>query len=519
MVRKINAKLILRLRAEGMSGRNIAASQNISRNSVSDVLDAASNAGITWTDAQDKTENAVYELLFPGRGDHQSVFAQPDWGAVHKQLAKVGVTLKLLHSEYVDAETVKGQATMGYDRFCKTYHRYVLEHSATSRVEHKAGMSIEVDWSGPTMALLDPDTGAKKTVYLFVACLPFSRFAFVEACLDMKQASWLRAHVSMFEALGGSVPRIVPDNLKTGVIKHPAEGEIVLNDSYRHLAGHYVAAVLPGRVRKPKDKSSVENTVGHVATWIIAGLRDTRFTSLAQLRAAISERVQAYNDEPFQKRAGSRLSVFLEEEQPLLRPLPAVPYEISDWVYKRKVAKNSYVTWKRNYYSVPLVNVGASVDLRITETMLEVYRNQERLTSHRLLPASAINQYRTNDSDIPADRQWRQWEPKRVRGWASRIGPSAVEVVDRIFASFPLAEQGLNAALAVLRLSRKFSPERLEAACRVALQSQVRSPRYAHLRPILDTGQDRTSIRTDSLPEPEPGGYVRGSDYYSGGAR
>lgn len=149
--------------------------------------------------------------------------------------------------------------------------------------------------------------------------------------------------------------------------------------------------------------------MGHVATWIIAGLRDTRFTSLAQLRAAIRERVQAYNDEPFQKRAGSRLSVFLEEGQPLLRPLPAVPCEISDWVYGRKVAKNSYVTWKRNYYSVPLVNVGASVDLRITETMLEVYRNQERLTSHRLLPASAINQYRTNDSDIPADRQWRQW--------------------------------------------------------------------------------------------------------------
>lgn len=246
MVRKINAKLVLRLRAEGMSGRNIAASQNISRNSVSDVLDAASNAGISWAEARDKTENAVYELLFPGRGEHQSVFAQPDWGAMHKQLAKVGVTLKLLHGEYVDEETVKGQATMGYDRFCKTYHRYVLEHSATSRVEHKAGMSVEVYWSGPTMALLDPDTGAKTTVYLFVACLPFSRFAFVEACLDMKQASWLRAHVSLFEALGGSVPRIVPDNLKTGVIKHPAEGEVVLNDSYRHLASHYVAAVLPG---------------------------------------------------------------------------------------------------------------------------------------------------------------------------------------------------------------------------------------------------------------------------------
>ena len=94
-------------------------------------------------------------------------------------------------------------------------------------------------------------------MYLFVACLPFSRYAFVEPALDMKQDTWLRAHVAMFEAFTGSVPRIVPDNLKTGVIKHPREGEVVLNDAYREMAAHYSAAVLPGRIRAPKDKASV----------------------------------------------------------------------------------------------------------------------------------------------------------------------------------------------------------------------------------------------------------------------
>lgn len=150
----------------------------------------------------------------------------------------------------------------------------------------------------------------------------------------------------------------------------------------------------------------MENTVSHVATWVIAGLRKTTFASLGQLRAAIRERVEAYNQEPFQKRAGSRKSVFLAEEQPLMNPLPAAAYEISTWVYGRKVARNSYVSWRRNYYSVPMSSIGATVDLRLTESMLEVYRNHERLTSHRLLPAEALHQYRTNDADIPPERQW-----------------------------------------------------------------------------------------------------------------
>jgi hypothetical protein len=198
------------------------------------------------------------------------------------------------------------------------------------------------------------------------------------------------------------VPRIVPDNLKTGVIKHPREGEVVLNDAYREMAAHYSAAVLPGRVRAPKDKASVENTVAHVATWIIAGLRQRQFTSLPELRAAIIERVAAYNAEPFQKRPGSRASVFAAEEQPLLTGLPAAAYEISRWVYGRRVGRNGHVVWERNYYSVPFANIGTTVDLRITDRVLQAYRGAERLTSHLLLPEGAANEYRTNDADLPA---------------------------------------------------------------------------------------------------------------------
>ena len=520
MVRKIKAKLVLRLRAEGFSSRQIAA-QGMSRHSVAAVIDAADREGIDFDDVAELDESAVYARLFPGRGEHESVHAQPDWDLVHRELAKVGVTLKLLHGEYVDTCRADGATAMGYDRFCKTYQQHVLIAGAASRVGHKAGQSVEVDWSGKTMQLTNPVTGAITRVFLFVGTLPFSRYAFVEPTLDMRQDTWLRAHVSMFAWFAGSVPRIVPDNLKTGVLKHPAEGEVVLNDAYRELAAHYSAAVLPGRVKKPKDKASVEGTVGNIATWVIASLRDRQFATLPELRAAVYERVAAYNAEPFQKRAGSRLSVFEAEEKPLLRPLPAVPFEISRWVYRRRVQRNGHVVFERNFYSVPYPHIGRAVDLRVTDTTIEVFAGQERLTSHLLAPIGVINDYRTHDSDLPDGPRFRHWDAERVREWASRVGEHTTTVVNRIFESVPVDEQGLDAALAVLRLTRRYSAGRVEAAAGIALASRVRSPRYAHLRPILETKQDHHG---DDSPwaEPamaEPAGYVRGADYYAGGTR
>ena len=221
-------------------------------------------------------------------------------------------------------------------------------------------------------------------------------------------------------------------------------------------------------------------------------------------------------------RQGSRLSVFEAEEKPLLRPLPAVPFEISRWVYRRRVQRNGHVVFERNFYSVPYPHIGRAVDLRVTDTMLEVFAGQERLTSHLLAPVGVVNEYRTHDSDLPDGPRYRQWDADRVREWAGRVGENTTVVVNRIFESVPVDEQGLDAALAVLRLTRRYSAARVEAAAGVALASRVRSPRYAHLRPILETRQDdpgsRDAWSTPGSP-PEPAGYVRGADYYAGGAR
>lgn len=518
MVRRIKVRLVLQLRAEGMTGRAIAEAHGMSRKSVLEVFAAADAAGLRWEDLAGLDDAAVYARVFPGRGVHEPVFVLPDWERVHAELARVGVTLKLLHAEYLGVCERQGGAAMSYDRFCKGYAHHVDVVGAGSRVLHKAGATVEVDWSGKTMQLVDP-AGVTTTVFLFVGCLPFSRYAFVEATLDMRQEAWLRAHVNMFEFFGGTVPRIVPDNLKTGVIRHPREGEVVLNEAYRELAAHYSAAVLPGRVRRPKDKASVENTVGHVATWVIAMLRDRRFGTLAELQEAVRQQVAAYNAEPFQKRPGSRVVVFAAEEQPLLRPLPAAPYELSQWAHGRKVQRNGHVVWARNFYSVPYTLVRQSVDLKITDRMVEVFRRGERVASHLVFPPQTANEYRTLDAHQPTGGPHQAWDGERCRHWAARVGESTLTVVNRIFESVPVEEQGLGAALAVLRLSRKYGEERTEKACELALtSSSIYSPRYAHLAPILETRQDITGRRIPRFEPADdaPTGYVRGADYYAG---
>lgn len=317
MARRIRAREVLRLRSvNGLSQNAIARTAHVSKHSVQDVLEAARERGVSWEDVEGMSEEAAYALLFPGRGDAGPVHADPDWARVHRELARTGVTLKLLHAEYADGCAEAGAPSMSYDRFCKRYRQYTVSRNVVSRVGHKAGRNMEVDWSGPTMRLVDPATGEVRKVYLFVACLPFSRYSYVEPTLDMKQDTWLLCHVHAFSFLGGATPCIVPDNLRTGVTAHPRAGEPVLNAAYEELAAHYGSAVIPARVRRPRDKPSAENEVWAAATYVIAALRDEAFTDMAALRAAVARRVAEHNDAPFAKREGSRREVFEEVEQP-----------------------------------------------------------------------------------------------------------------------------------------------------------------------------------------------------------
>lgn len=517
MANKINVKLILELRAANMSRNGIAATRHISKNSVGDVFHIADARGITFKDVRGLSDEQVYRMFYPEKHVTENMYHDPDYGYVHSELRKTGVTLKLLWQEYQTQCSSANFIPMGYTKYCSGYDFYTTANRLASHIAHKPGIITEVDWSGPTMSYVDTGTGEFITAYLFVATLPYSQYSYVECCLDMKQDTWLYCHIHMYEFFEGVPRRTVCDNLKTGVISHPKEGDIVLNDSYEALGLHYMTAIMPAGVRKPKHKASVEGTVGKVATAIIASLRNRTFYSFEELKTAVREKLDEFNRKPFQKREGSRYEVF-QEEKSYLQELPAIPYEIAKWVYGRSVNLDCHVVYAKNRYSCPYQYAGRKADLKVTDTNVEVYVKGERVATHNKFPDYASNKYSTHEEDMPDRFQKPEWDQGRIIRWAYSIGHCTGEVIDRIFAGVKIKEQGYNPSLSILRLGKTYTESRLETACELAL-IKVRTPRYHHLKSILAANQDRIYLEQKAKPTKDPShtGYIRGAEYYGGG--
>ncbi len=518
MANKINVKLILELHSSGLSQNQIAKTRHMSKSSVSKVIKFASENSITYEDIRNIPDDELYLQFFPNSHLAEQIYELPDYDYVHVELKKVGVTLKLLWNEYRDTCRSNGNLAVGYTKYCDDYRKYIRSKNLTNHLHHKPGYRCEVDWSGPGMSIVGRHTDDVTKVYLFVACLPYSQYTYVEPTLDMKMDTWLRCHVHLYEFLGGVPVCTVCDNLKTGVTKHPREGDIILNDAYESLGSHYVTAIMPTGVRKPKQKASVEGAVGKIATAIIAKLRHKTFHDFPTLQTEVRKALTAYNKESFQKRKYCRMEVF-QEEQKSLRSLPAIPYEVASWARDRKVYPNFHVSLKKNFYSVPNIYAGRTVDIRYTDTIVEVYLNHQRIATHPKYPDYVVNEYNTRDSDMPDEFNQPSMNDARMKSWASTIGPSTLEVINRIFRTVQIKEQGYNSALSVLNLSKNYPKERFETACKIALENSS-SPRYKYLKAILSNNQDIVYNQSKTTPQPKPtdsdGAYIRGAEYYGG---
>lgn len=512
-------KQILQYWGQGYSQRWTAKTLGVSRNTVASVIAAAKRAEITPKSAESIEEPELIRRLFPEK-ENEPVQVKPDFEYIHKELLREGVTLQLLWEEYVDKCRQNKQPAYMHSQFCKLYSDYVNQNHLTMHLQHKPGDKCMVDWAGTTMQIYDQDTGKPVKCYLFVATLPFSMYCYAEAFLDMKQESWINAHVHMYGYFGGSTKILVSDNLKTGVISNKRGEDPVMNRSYQELADHYSTALMPARVLSPKDKAAVEGSVGKLTTHIIAKLRDKKLFSLAELNQAVRKLLDAFNRREFQKKEGSRYSVYTEEELPFMKPLPAFPYEFAVW----KVAAvnvNYHISYDKQYYSVPYAYARKKVDIRATNSLIEVYYQNTRICSHRRLHGRK-GQYSTNPDHMPSSHKfYSEWNSDRFRKWASTIGPSTREVVDKIFDSYRVEEQAYNGCLSLLKLADKYSAGRLENACRVAL-AHIASPRYKNIRLILEAGQDKPE-NTDASggQSQDPVNrytHLRGASYYGGGS-
>lgn len=504
-------KEILRLNHLGFSNQETATATGCGRNTITRVLQRADAAGISWQEAQSMTTEELRKKLFPSSTAHPG-YRMPEYEKVFKEMQKPGTTLNLLWIEYCEECRKSGELPYQSTQFNKYYADYVHKTKATMHLEHKPGQNMQVDWAGDTMGLKDTDNGDIVPVYLFVAVLPYSGYAYAEAFLDMKQASWIIAHVHAYQYFGGVTRILTPDNLKTGVIKNTKD-ETVINQTYKEMADHYGTVVIPGRPRKPKDKAFVEGTVGVLSTWIIAALRNQQFLSLQELNQAVFQKLYEFNHKPFQKKEGSRASAF-EEAKLFLLPLPDSPYEMATWKIAT-VQYNYHVSIDRQNYSVPYEYIKQKVSVRLTEHTVEVFFEGNRIASHVRLHGRP-NQYSTLEVHMPPEHQkYLEWDGDRFLNWAEKIGQNTQAVIRCFLTTCKIEQQGYKACMALLKLADKYSHPRLENACRKAL-SYTPQPSYKIIQSILKSGQDMLlAEEPKEKPENAPQyGFTRGADYY-----
>lgn len=511
---KIKAKQILEARNQGLSMNAITQMQHVSKHSVSAVCNRAKAKGLTIERIREMSDEDVYILLFPEKESANAVYAEVDYEYVTSELRRTGVTMKLLHEEYVDKCRSNGLLPAGYTKFCRDYKIFRINKNYSDRIIHKPGVTVEVDWSGPTMSYIDRQTKQQVPVYLFVATLPYSQYTYVEACPNMKQQTWIQCNVNMLKFFGGVPLRIKCDNLKTGVISHPRDGEIILNDQYINFSEHYNVAILPAGVRKPKHKASVEGNVGNIATAIIARLRNEKFYSLQAVKSSVSEALELFNNSEFNKREGSRSSVFLDEEKSMLSPLPAYSYETCIWYKSRTVQLNSHVSFDKNYYSCHYSYLHQKVDLKVTPTKVEIYSKGVRIQIHDRISSQFKNRYSTKEEDMPEQGRYLEWNEQRLLKWATEIGPNTEEVIKRLFDSSVIREQAILPAISVLKLSKKYTSTRLEDACELAL-TRIYNPRWKNLNSILTSNQDEIVRNNRDKRSLSVEGFLRDDDYYA----
>ena len=503
---------VMRLKAAGLTSRQIATSTRSARTTICEYLARAEQAGVTWPLPDDLDDEALERKLFPPPTAEQAQTRPvPDWRDVHRQLKskKHHMTLRLLWLEWKRDNPTGWQ----YTTYTVMYKRWLDTKDVVMRLDYKAGEAMLVDFSGDKAEIVDPGTGEVTEVEIFVAILGCSGLLYVEATRSQGLESWIPAHENAWAFYGGVTEVTIPDNLKAGVTE-ACFYDPVVNRTYADLATHYETVVLPTRAAKPKDKAAVEAGVLTAERWVLAPLRHHRFFSLAELNAAIAKQLKIVNNRAFRGETTSRRELFEELEREALRPLPSSTFELASWKTVTVHVDYHVEGPDHKYYSVPFKLVGQKLDMRITGQTIEVFRANVRVASHPR--EHGRRRYITDPAHMPeSHRAHAEWTPERFITWAATIGPEVAELAGKIIESRPHPEHAYRSCLGVMSLGRKYGNDRLRAASERALHSGATS--YSSVKSILQENLDRVPLK-DQGPVPPPPDHenIRGAEYYAG---
>ena len=476
---------VLRLHFEcNLGKREIARCCNISPTTASAIVARAEELKLTWPLA-DYPDNELYTLLW---GDGYSK-PLPDLDYILKELKRKGVTRQLLWEEY----KVKHPDGYGYTSFCELIKNHKVKQEPVMRQDYRFGEMMMVDWAGQTINYRDK-SGKQSKAYLFVATLPASNYTYANVYKSMQQGNWIQAHIDSFEYFRGVPELLICDNAKTAVTK-ACRYDPEYNPAYQQLAEFYGIAVQATRSRAPRDKAKVETAVQISERWILAKLRDVTFLNFYDLRLSVLEKLEDLNTKKFSKMDGNRKTLF-EEEIKTLSPLPQDRYQFGHW-QKATVANDYHIQVKYHYYSVPFRYMKKVVDVHICNNVIEIYYDHRRIASHVL--STEKGKATTDESHRPPLHS--EYINRSVNDYLSRAtvhGELVLAFVAGVMNTYPRPEMSFRGANGVFRLIKQYDIERINRACKIAVDNQMFS--YQHLNNILKNNRDKIAAEKDPIP-------------------
>lgn len=498
---------ILRLKELKRSHREISRALNVGGATVSEVAARAKVAQLDWAAITALSDAELEAKLYP-RPAGEVERPLPDPATLDVELRKPGVTLRLLHHEYLEQNPT---GAYGYTQFCAHYKAWKKTQSLTMRQVHRAGDKLFVDYSGKKPRIVDVETGEPIEVELFVAVLGASNYTYAEVSRTQRVADWVMSHVRALEYFQGAPAAIVPDQLKSGVSRSNRY-EPGIQKTYDELAHHYDTVIFPARPDSPKDKAKVEVGVQIAQRWILARLRNQTFFSLDEMNERIAELLEDLNTRVMRRYKASRRDLFEKLERAVLKPLPTTRFSYGEWK-KARVHIDYHVVFDDHFYSAPYQLVGEEVWIRATGLTIELFHNNQRIGSH--LRSYNRGRHTTSDEHRSVLHQKHaEWTPERIVSWAKTIGANTALLVEKILTERKHPEHGYRSCLGIIRLEKKYGRDRLDAACARAVAVNGRS--YKHVESILHNGLDRAALPTPDEPTtPIDHENVRGPDYYN----
>jgi len=503
---------LLRMYAQGRGKKQISKLTGLSRNTVKKYLQQFISLKLTYDQVDAMNDQDLDILFIPKELPHPRDERYNQLGQmlpeIEKQLKRKGVTRLQLWEAY----RLKYPDGYGRSRFNQHIQDYIGRTHPVMHLEHKAGDKLFIDFAGEKLGIVDKETGEFLDMEVFVAILGCSQLTYVEAVSSQRKEDLIKACENALHYFGGAPAAVVPDNLKSAVIKS-SKYEPKINEAFADFAEHYCMAVLPARAYRPKDKALVEGAVKLIYRSIYTSVTKETYTSLADINTAIQQALEAHNNAVFKGRDYSRRQQFEEIERSVLQPLAKYLYELRQQAIVT-VMKNGHVCLRldTHYYSVPYRFIGEKVKLVFTTSSVEIYYRYERIAVHERKYAKY--KYSTHTEHLAsAHRYLSEWTPEKFMQQAAAIHEDVAAYISKVMQCKKHPEQAYKSCSGILSLARKVGNERLTGACRRADSYAVYN--YPILVEILAKKLDAFDEFPSTLQEFMPEHInIRGSEYY-----